>query len=92
MSDETPPVRQVTETNVLLGRLEAKVDNLTDEQRITRGESAAIRTELSELKADVAVLKSERIPRTTGWSKAAVFAAIPASLGSTVALVLVLTD
>jgi hypothetical protein len=90
MTDD-PPVRQQTETNVLLGRLEAKVDNLTDEQRITRGEFASIRTELSEVKSDVAVLKAERPAKTTGWSKAAVFASIPSSVGATIALVLVLT-
>lgn len=90
MTEETP-VRPSTETNVLLGRLEAKVDNLTEEQRFTRTEFTAIRTELTEVKSDVAVLKAERPARTTAWSKAAVFLGIPGSIAAAVALIITLT-
>lgn len=89
--DDPQPIRPGTETNLILGRLEAKVDALTEEQRISRGEAAGIRTDISGLKADVAVLKAERIPKTNGWSKAAVFLSIPSSLGAAIALVLVIT-
>lgn len=77
MTDEAP-VRPSTETNVLLGRLEAKVDNLTEEQRFSRTEFASVRTELAEVKADVAVLKSKQGGLRSGLTVATALVAVAA--------------
>lgn len=77
MNDDAP-IRPSTETNVLLGRLEAKVDAFKDEQAASRGEMVGLRSDITTLSADVAVLKSQQRRPTPWWSVAAGIGAIAA--------------
>jgi len=64
---EEAPLRPSTETNVLLGRLEAKVDSVKEEQGASRQELSTMRSELAIVQADVAVLKAQQKPGSTWW-------------------------
>lgn len=81
MSDE-PPIRPSTETNVLLGRLEAKVDGLV-------AEVPSLRVELAALATKVAVLEAKQAPRTPWYSIVGGITSGVVGLSSIIALITV---
>lgn len=88
-ADENPPIRPSTETNVLLGRLEAKVDNLTAEQASGRTEFAGLRAELAILSTKVAVIEAKQAPKTPWYSLVGGITSGVVGLSSIIALITV---
>lgn len=81
-AEETPPIRPSTETNVLLGRLEAKVDNLVSEV-------PSLRVELAALSTKVAVLEARQAPKTPWYSIVGGITSGVVGLSSIIALITV---
>lgn len=80
MTDEHQPIRPSTETNVLLGRLEAKVDLLMP-----------LSMQFADLKSEVAVLKSQQKPTAPWWSVVAGLSGVVAMIGTATTLVILFT-
>lgn len=78
---EEAPLRPSTETNVLLGQLIAKVDALSTLGQI-----------VSDLKADVAVLKSQQGPRMSWATVAAGLGSIVTTVSVVAALIILFTQ
>lgn len=81
-AEDTPSIRPSTETNVLLGRLEAKVDNLVSEV-------PSLRVELATLSTKVAVLEARQAPKTPWYSIVGGITSGVVGLSSIIALITV---
>lgn len=88
---EEAPLRPSTETNVLLGRLEAKVDAVKEEQGASRQELSTMRSELAVVQADVAVLKAQQGPRMSWTAVAAGLGSIVTTISVVAALIILFT-